>query len=64
MFNFLTGTTSTAKKHPYKSTLCHPQRKTEPNTSHLLAIPEELETIILSDKDYPILNKLLLNLFY
>ncbi|KAL6604266.1 hypothetical protein U3516DRAFT_758932 [Neocallimastix sp. 'constans'] len=31
----------------YRSTLLDPQRKTEPTIGHLLAIPEELETVIL-----------------
>ncbi|KAG4102990.1 hypothetical protein H8356DRAFT_1359259 [Neocallimastix lanati (nom. inval.)] len=33
----------------YRSTLLDPQRKTEPTIGHLLAIPEELETVILFD---------------
>ncbi|KAG4096188.1 hypothetical protein H8356DRAFT_1356953 [Neocallimastix lanati (nom. inval.)] len=36
----------------YRSTLRYPQGKAELPIGHLLAIPEELETVILSDKAY------------
>ncbi|KAG4085487.1 hypothetical protein H8356DRAFT_964431, partial [Neocallimastix lanati (nom. inval.)] len=38
----------------YRSTLCNPQGKTEPTIGGVLAIPVELETVILSDKAYVI----------
>ncbi|KAG4094939.1 hypothetical protein H8356DRAFT_1427411 [Neocallimastix lanati (nom. inval.)] len=44
--------TSAVKETPYRSTLCHPQGKAEPTIGGILAIPEELETVILSDKAY------------
>ncbi|KAL6631533.1 hypothetical protein U3516DRAFT_737674 [Neocallimastix sp. 'constans'] len=40
------------KKFQYRSTLCDPQGKAEPTIGGLFAIPEELETVILSDKAY------------
>ncbi|KAG4097698.1 hypothetical protein H8356DRAFT_940445 [Neocallimastix lanati (nom. inval.)] len=39
-----------SKKLQCRSTLCDPQGKAEPTIGHPLAIPEELETVILSDK--------------
>ncbi|KAG4103587.1 hypothetical protein H8356DRAFT_1362831 [Neocallimastix lanati (nom. inval.)] len=35
-----------------RSTLSDPQGKLEPTIGHVLAIPEELGTVILSDKAY------------
>ncbi|KAG4095847.1 hypothetical protein H8356DRAFT_1426837 [Neocallimastix lanati (nom. inval.)] len=40
------------KETPYRSTLRDPQGKAEPAIGNVLAIPEELETVILSDKAY------------
>ncbi|KAL6628695.1 hypothetical protein U3516DRAFT_739447 [Neocallimastix sp. 'constans'] len=40
------------KETPYRSTLRDPQGKAEPAIGSVLAIPEELETVILSDKAY------------
>ncbi|KAL6612569.1 hypothetical protein U3516DRAFT_751934 [Neocallimastix sp. 'constans'] len=40
------------KKLQYRSTLRDPHWKAEPLISHLLVIPEELDTVILSDKAY------------
>ena len=37
---------------PYRSTLRDPQGKAELTIGAVLAIPEELETVILSDKTY------------
>ncbi|KAG4100161.1 hypothetical protein H8356DRAFT_1346062 [Neocallimastix lanati (nom. inval.)] len=45
MFNCHTGTAST-------STLRDPQGKAEPTIGGFLAILEELETVVLSDKAY------------
>ncbi|KAG4093421.1 hypothetical protein H8356DRAFT_1354304 [Neocallimastix lanati (nom. inval.)] len=42
----------TAIESPYRSTLRDPQGKAEPTIGAVLAIPEELETVILSDKTY------------
>jgi len=56
MFNYHTGTASQLpinKEAPYRSTLHDPQRKAEPTIDSLFAIPEGLETVILSDKAYP-----------
>ncbi|KAG4086070.1 hypothetical protein H8356DRAFT_963244, partial [Neocallimastix lanati (nom. inval.)] len=39
-----------SKETPYRSTLRDPQRKAEPAIGDVLAIQEELETVILSDK--------------
>ncbi|KAG4102633.1 hypothetical protein H8356DRAFT_1420911 [Neocallimastix lanati (nom. inval.)] len=46
--------TGTAKETPCRSTLRDPQGKAEPTIGGVLAIPEELETVILSDKAYAI----------
>ncbi|KAG4085561.1 hypothetical protein H8356DRAFT_1739913, partial [Neocallimastix lanati (nom. inval.)] len=46
-----------SKETSYRSTLCDPQGKAEPTIGGLLAIPEELETVILSDKAYAIFLK-------
>ncbi|KAL6591197.1 hypothetical protein U3516DRAFT_769480 [Neocallimastix sp. 'constans'] len=51
MINCHTGTES-ALSTPYRSTLRNPQRKAEPTIGGVLTIPEELETVILSDKAY------------
>ncbi|KAG4107151.1 hypothetical protein H8356DRAFT_1417404 [Neocallimastix lanati (nom. inval.)] len=48
----LTAIPVRAKKLHYRSTLRDPQRKTEPTIGHLLAIPVELEIVILSEKAY------------
>ncbi|KAG4106831.1 hypothetical protein H8356DRAFT_1340553 [Neocallimastix lanati (nom. inval.)] len=37
---------------PYRNTLRDSQGKVELTIGHLLAIPEELETVIISDKAY------------
>ncbi|KAL6617664.1 hypothetical protein U3516DRAFT_748316 [Neocallimastix sp. 'constans'] len=42
-----------SKETPYRSTLRDSQEKVEPTIGGVLAIPEELETVILSDKAYP-----------
>ncbi|KAG4084414.1 hypothetical protein H8356DRAFT_966384 [Neocallimastix lanati (nom. inval.)] len=41
-----------SKETPYKSTLQDPQGKAEPTIGGVHAIPEELETVILSDKAF------------
>jgi len=41
-------------KLQYRSTLRDPHGKVEPPIGHFLAIPEELNTVILSDKAYAI----------
>ncbi|KAG4094232.1 hypothetical protein H8356DRAFT_1695124 [Neocallimastix lanati (nom. inval.)] len=41
-----------SKETPYRSTLRDPQGKVEPTIGGFLAIPEELEAVILSDKAY------------
>jgi len=41
-----------SKETPYRSTLHDPQEKAKPTIGGILAIPEELETVILSDKAY------------
>ena len=41
-----------SKETPYRSTLRDPQGKAEPTIGGVLAIPEELETVSLSDKAY------------
>jgi len=58
MINCHTGTTSglstphKQRNFPYRSTLRDPQGKAEPTIGSVLAIPEELEIVILSDKAY------------
>ncbi|KAG4092218.1 hypothetical protein H8356DRAFT_951326, partial [Neocallimastix lanati (nom. inval.)] len=42
------------KETPYRSPLRDPQGKAEPIIGGVLTIPEELETVILSDKAYTI----------
>ncbi|KAG4091415.1 hypothetical protein H8356DRAFT_1051768, partial [Neocallimastix lanati (nom. inval.)] len=41
-----------SKETPYRSTLRDSQGKAESTIGGVLAIPEELETVILSDKAY------------
>ncbi|KAL6590941.1 hypothetical protein U3516DRAFT_769774 [Neocallimastix sp. 'constans'] len=41
-----------SKETPYRSTLHDLQGKAEPTIGGVLAIPEELETLFLSDKAY------------
>ncbi|KAG4085675.1 hypothetical protein H8356DRAFT_1739406 [Neocallimastix lanati (nom. inval.)] len=53
MINCHTGTTSAlSTPHKQRSILRDPQGKEEPAIGSVLAIPEELETVILSDKAY------------
>ncbi|KAG4108691.1 hypothetical protein H8356DRAFT_918484, partial [Neocallimastix lanati (nom. inval.)] len=41
-----------SKETPYRSTLRDPQGKADPAIGGVLAIPKELDTVILSDKAY------------